>query len=152
MTRRHVLRLTTAVAGLALAPGRAVAGSGPSAAMAALSAYMSEAGTRALPAEAAEQAKHHLLDTLAAMISGSQLPPGQAAVPPAPAHGGKGGATTAGTPLPAAPLDAALANGVMAHADETDDSHGPSRSHPGCAIVPAALAAGARSDERRAGK
>ena len=28
----------------------------------------------------------------------------------------------------------------MAHADETDDSHNASRSHPGCAIVPAALA------------
>ena len=28
----------------------------------------------------------------------------------------------------------------MAHADETDDSHAPSRSHPGCAMVPAALA------------
>jgi 2-methylcitrate dehydratase PrpD len=44
--------------------------------------------------------------------------------------------------LTAAPVDAALANGVMAHADETDDSHNASRSHPGCAIVPAALAAG----------
>ena len=42
--------------------------------------------------------------------------------------------------LTAAPSDAALANGVMAHADETDDSHNASRSHPGCAIVPAALA------------
>jgi 2-methylcitrate dehydratase PrpD len=30
----------------------------------------------------------------------------------------------------------------MAHADETDDSHNESRSHPGCAVVPAALAAG----------
>ena len=30
----------------------------------------------------------------------------------------------------------------MAHADETDDSHNGSRSHPGCAVVPAALAAG----------
>jgi 2-methylcitrate dehydratase PrpD len=28
----------------------------------------------------------------------------------------------------------------MAHADETDDSHNTSRSHPGCAVVPAALA------------
>ena len=142
MTRRSVLRMTTAVAGLALAPGRAVAeGSGPSPAMAALSAYMSEAGLRALPAEVAEEAKHHLIDTLAAMISGSQLPPGQAAVRHVTAHGGKGGATIAGTSLIAAPLDAALANGVMAHADETDDSHGASRSHPGCAIVPAVLAA-----------
>jgi 2-methylcitrate dehydratase PrpD len=30
----------------------------------------------------------------------------------------------------------------MAHADETDDSHSGSRSHPGCSVVPAALALG----------
>ena len=44
-----------------------------------LSAYMSAAANRLLPAEAAEHAKHHLLDTLASMISGSELAPGQAA-------------------------------------------------------------------------
>src|SRR5207244_4793827 len=36
--------------------------------------------------------------------------------------------------------NAALANGMLAHADETDDSHAPSLTHPGCGIVPAALA------------
>jgi 2-methylcitrate dehydratase PrpD len=45
-------------------------------------------------------------------------------------------ATVAGTMLTATAADAALASGVMAHADETDDSHNPSRSHPGCAVVP----------------
>ena len=117
-----------------------MSGLGPQ--MSALSAYMSAAGTRALPAEAAEHAKHHLLDTLASMISGSELLPGQAAQGYIRTHGGKGAATIAGTPLTAAPGDAALANGVMAHADETDDSHNASRSHPGCAVVPAALAVG----------
>src|SRR6185295_6293544 len=34
----------------------------------------------------------------------------------------------------------ALAGGMLAHADETDDSHAPSLTHPGCGIVPAALA------------
>jgi 2-methylcitrate dehydratase PrpD len=110
--------------------------------MRALSDYMAAAGTRALPADVAEHAKHHLIDTLAAMISGSQLPPGEAAQRYIRAHGGKGSATVAGTALTAAPVDAALANGVMAHADETDDSHNASRSHPGCAVVPAALAVG----------
>jgi 2-methylcitrate dehydratase PrpD len=76
------------------------------------------------------------------MISGSQLLPGQAALRYLRAHGGKGGATIAGSALTAAPTEAALANGVMAHADETDDSHNASRSHPGCAVVPATLAAG----------
>jgi 2-methylcitrate dehydratase PrpD len=39
-------------------------------------------------------------------------------------------------------IEAALVNGVMAHADETDDSHGPSQSHPGASIVPTVLAMG----------
>jgi 2-methylcitrate dehydratase PrpD len=110
--------------------------------MQTLSDYMAAAGSRPLPDEATEHAKHHLLDTLASMISGSELLPGQAAQRYIGAHGGKGVATIAGTMLTAAPADAALANGVMAHADETDDSHNASRSHPGCAIVPAALAVG----------
>jgi 2-methylcitrate dehydratase PrpD len=110
--------------------------------MQTLGDYMAASGSRPLPDEATEHAKHHLLDTLAAMISGSELLPGQAARRYIGAHGGKGVATIAGTMLTAAPGDAALANGVMAHADETDDSHNASRSHPGCAIVPAALAVG----------
>ena len=144
MNRRNVLGMTATTAiGLALSRARVFAqASAPGAEMSALSAYMSAAGTRALPAEAAEHAKHHLLDTLAAMISGSELPPGQAALRYIRAHAGKGAATIAGSALTAAPIDAALANGIMAHADETDDSHNASRSHPGCAVVPAALAAG----------
>ena len=38
---------------------------------------------------------------------------------------------------------------MLAHADETDDSHAPSLTHPGCGIVPAALAMAER--ERRNG-
>lgn len=144
MNRRNALGMTaTAVAGCVLSPIRIIAqtaGLGPE--MSALSAYMSSAGTRALPAEAAEQAKHHLLDTLASMVSGSELPPGQAALRYIRSHAGAGTETIVGSALTAAPIDAALANGVMAHADETDDSHNASRSHPGCAVVPAALAVG----------
>src|SRR5206468_4667154 len=57
-------------------------------------------------------------------------------------HAGKGTTTVAASRLTASVEDAALANGVMAHSDETDDSHNASRSHPGCSVVPAALAAG----------
>ncbi len=129
--------------GLALAPARLFAQAPvPGAEMSALSAYMSAAATRPLPAEAAEHARHHLLDTLAAMISGSQLPPGQAALRYVRGRSGNGAATIVGSPRRAGSVDAALANGVMAHADETDDSHNASRSHPGCAVVPAALAVG----------
>ena len=39
-----------------------------------------------------------------------------------------------------------MANGILAHSDETDDSHAPSGTHPGCAVVPAALAMGEKND------
>ena len=135
--------------GLTLPPLRALAQSpraasgpalGPGPEMTALSAYMAAARSRELPPPVIEHAKHHLLDTLAAIISGTELPPGQAAQRYVKDHAAKGDLTIAGTALTAGPIDAALANGVMAHADETDDSHNPSRSHPGCAVVPAALA------------
>jgi 2-methylcitrate dehydratase PrpD len=120
--------------------------SGISSMMQTLSDYMVAAGSRALPVEATEHTKHHLIDTLASMISGSELLPGQAAQKYIRSHAGQGSATIAGTALTAAPGEAALANGVMAHADETDDSHNASRSHPGCAVVPAALAVGEELD------
>ena len=138
--------MTATAAALGLSPRRALAqpeGTGPGRVMSVPSAYMSAARTRALPAEVIEQAKYHLLDSLAAVISGSELPPGQAAQRYIREHGGSGGAiTVVASALTAPPIDAALANGVMAHADETDDSHNESRSHPGCAVVPAALAVG----------
>jgi 2-methylcitrate dehydratase PrpD len=144
MDRRRVLGIAAMTAtGLTVSRTHVLAQtSGPGPEMSTLSTYMSAAGTRALPPEVTEHAKYHLLDTLAAMISGSELMPGQAAQRYIRAHGGKGGATIAGSALTAAPVDAALANGVMAHSDETDDSHNASRSHPGCAVVPATLAVG----------
>jgi 2-methylcitrate dehydratase PrpD len=144
VNRRSILSMTAMTAvGSALSPAHMFAQpAGPGPEMSTLSAYMSAAGTRALPPEATEHAKHHLLDTLASMISGSELRPGQAALRYIRSHAGKGAATILGSALTAGPVDAALANGVMAHADETDDSHNASRSHPGCAVVPATLAAG----------
>ncbi len=112
--------------------------------METLSVYMSEAASRALPDEVAEKTKQHILDTLAAMISGSELPPGRTALQFARAYGGKGVATVVASNFVCGPIEAALTNGMLAHADETDDSHSPSQSHPGCAVVPAALAAGER--------
>src|SRR5947209_960682 len=141
MNRRSVLGLTATTA-IGLAMARVSAQAAISEPMNALSEYMSAAGMRVLPPDVAERAKHHLIDTLASMISGSQLPPGDAAQRYIRAHGAKGMATLAGTALTATAAEAALANGVMAHADETDDSHNASRSHPGCAVVPAALAVG----------
>lgn len=129
----------------AATPGAAVAArSTPSSVMEKLSAYMSEAAARALPDEVEERTKQHVLDTLAAMISGSDLPPGRAALQFSREYGGKEVATVVAANFLCGPIEAALTNGMLAHADETDDSHSPSQSHPGCAVVPAALAAGER--------
>ena len=152
LTRRNLLELAgLAFATTALPPALATTGAsgepdesvqGVSPTMDKLSRYMSEASERALPDEVIEKAKHHILDTLAAMISGSEIRPGRAAIEFVRAYGGKEVATVVSSNIVCGPIEAALANGVLAHADETDDSHGPSRSHPGVSVVPAALAAG----------
>jgi 2-methylcitrate dehydratase PrpD len=110
--------------------------------MTELSTYMSGASNRALPAEGIEQTKLHVLDTFAAMISGSELSPGRAAIRFAEEYLGEKVSTVVATPIICAPIEAALTNAMLSHSDETDDSHAPSQSHPGCCVVPAALAAG----------
>src|SRR5258705_9376431 len=110
--------------------------------MTTLSTYMSEASARALPEEVAEKTKRHVLDTFAAMISGSELPPGRSALAFAKDYGGKKVATGVSSKILWGPIEAALTNAMLAHSDETDDSHPGSQSHPGCAVIPAALAVG----------
>lgn len=105
-----------------------------------LSAYIASVPTRPLPPAVAERAKHHLLDTISAMVSGSRLLPGRRAIEYVSALGGTGEACVAGTPLVTSAPNAALANGMLAHADETDDAYYLALVHPGCSVVPAALA------------
>jgi 2-methylcitrate dehydratase PrpD len=105
-----------------------------------LATYVSRAGKKPLPKPIAEKTKHHVLDTLAAMVSGSRLPPGEKAISFIKTQGGTAEATVIGSRLVTSAINAAHANGMLAHADETDDSHAPSLTHPGCGIVPAALA------------
>jgi 2-methylcitrate dehydratase PrpD len=110
-----------------------------------LSAYVAEALTRPVPEPVAEKARHHILDTLAAMASGAHLHPGRLAIDYVGGLGGTRESSVVGARLRTSAVNAALANGMLAHADETDDSHAPSRNHPGCAVVPAALAIAERT-------
>src|ERR1700680_1418214 len=112
-----------------------------------LSAYMSEASSRALPDDILEKTKHHILDSFAAMISGTQLGPGQVAIRFARAHAGERVATVVGSDVVCGAMEAALANGMLAHSDETDD-YAPVGTHPGSAAGPAVTAAGERSGRR----
>jgi 2-methylcitrate dehydratase PrpD len=105
-----------------------------------LSEYISAAADRELPAEVVAKTKHHILDTLAAILSGSRLRAGRLAAAYVERLGGAPEATLIGTSLLLPAENAAMANGMAGHADETDDSHLGGRFHPGCGIVPAALA------------
>jgi len=114
-----------------------------------LSVYIASALRRPLPVAVVEKSKHHILDTIAAMMSGSRLAPGRNAIAYVKTLGGVKEACVVGSSIITTAVNAALANGMLAHADETDDSHAPSLTHPGCGIVPAALAMAER--ERRNG-
>ena len=116
-----------------------------------LSTYISNGANAELPIEVIEMAKHHILDTLTAMVSGSTLIPGKSAMKYIQALGGKEEAQVAASKLVTSAINAAFANGMMAHSDETDDSHRKTLVHPGAAIVPATLAMAERggADGRR---
>src|SRR6202035_1540912 len=110
-----------------------------------LADYIAGTIRRALPAEVIAKTRLHVLDTLAAMLSGSRLKPGELAAAYVDRLRGRPEATVIGTRIVTSAVNAALANGMMGHADETDDSHLAGLFHPGCGIVPAALAVAEQS-------
>src|SRR6202049_2977016 len=118
----------------------ATAGQPISPAMEKLSNYMADARNQALPDNVLQEAKHHILDTIAAMVSGADLPPGRLAIQFARSYGGEKVATVVASDILCGPIEAAFANGELAHSDETDDDFTTGGAHPGCAVVPAALA------------
>src|SRR5688572_1779946 len=107
--------------------------------------YMLAARQVPLPAEVIQKGKSHILDSLAAVVSGSRLKPGHLGLQHARQQGGKEICSVLGSDFKTTPIVAAFANGMSGHADETDDSN--SQLHPGCAIVPAAFAV-AESQQR----
>lgn len=112
--------------------------------MHALSSYIARAVRKAPPRAVIERTKLHLVDIFGAMISGTRLLPGVKAIEYARSLGGKPEAGLVGTRMRMSAAHAALINGMFGHADETDDTHPPSQTHPGTSVVPAALAIGER--------
>lgn len=105
-----------------------------------LARYMVAVKDQCIPEEVAREARHRILDTLAAMVSGSRLKPGEMAIKYARAQGGVAEASVITTDIRTTAINAALTNAMFAHADETDDFHPATKAHPGCSVVPAALA------------
>jgi 2-methylcitrate dehydratase PrpD len=145
LTRRSILqRAGWVIAAAPFARGAGIAEQPVSQVMDKLSSYMSEARSRALPDEVVEKVKHHSLDTFAAMVSGSELAPGRAAIRFAHDYGGEKVATVVASRVLCGTIEAAFANAELAHSDETDDYYPFAwlGAHPGCSIVPATLALG----------
>ena len=112
----------------------------------AVAQYVADASDRHLDDTVVDRAKQHLFDSLVAILSGATLRPGRLAVGYAQSRGGQGEATLPGTSVRTNPELAALAAGMCAHADETDDVNDLARVHPGSSVVPAALAVGETLD------
>ena len=145
--RRHSLKAAAALLAAPLLPGLswAEAASAPEAGAGAdvtgrLARYMADARARSLPEAVLVETRNHVLDTLAAMVSGSRMRPGAMALKYVQALGGKGECSVVGTSFRTTAINAALANAMCAHSDETDDFEPVTKAHPGSSVVPAALA------------
>lgn len=102
--------------------------------------YIVSARDRPLPEGVAAACKHRILDTFAAMVSGARMKPGLLATDYVRQIGGTGQASVVASRLRTTVVNAALANAMFAHADETDDFEPITKAHPGSSAVPAALA------------
>jgi len=90
-----------------------------------------------LPPEVKEMAKARILDTIGCCIAGRDFPPSRIAA--SMAEDSSGDCTIVGYSHTASMLDAALANGVMAHSTSQDDLIA-GVAHPGSVVVPTAIA------------
>ena len=105
-----------------------------------LASYMVAARENALPATVLVACKQRILDTFAAMVSGSRLRSSFASVAYVRGLGGIPQASVIGADFRTTEIGAAFANAMCAHADETDDFEPVTKAHPGCSTIPAALA------------
>jgi 2-methylcitrate dehydratase PrpD len=111
-------------------------------ATAALVSFIGRLRHASLSDEVRHYARRHLLDTVGVMIAGAggtvagQAEAMLAAVRPA------GSVPVPGRARRADLIDAAFLGGTAAHGIELDDGHTRGSAHPGCTVVPAALALG----------
>jgi len=128
------------------APGARADAESISPATITLADYVAKTLDRELPAEVVARTKLHVLDTFAAMVSGSRLKPGELAARYVDSLGGKLQATVIGSGIVTSAVNAALANAMSAHADETDDTNPVGPVHLGCSAVSSALATAELAD------
>jgi 2-methylcitrate dehydratase PrpD len=93
-----------------------------------------------IPTPVLDKTKLHLLDTIGCGLAAHALGVGTAGSAIATPVVDGTGATVIGRPEPAPAADAALANGMLCHALDFDDTHGASICHVSTVAVPALVA------------
>ena len=105
-----------------------------------LTEYLASLTERDLTAELTQYAAITLLDNVACGLYGARQPWSRMMIDFVKSQRSRGRATLYGDAEPMAPVHAALANGTSTHSFELDDVFLGALSHPGAAVVPAALA------------
>lgn len=93
-----------------------------------------------LPPDAVLSFRRALVDYIACVCAGVNMPPSKAVRAYGASLGATGVATVIGAGLKLSPPDAAFANGTAAHALDFDDGHREASAHPGGVVFSAALA------------
>ncbi|MEQ6902557.1 MmgE/PrpD family protein [Nocardioides sp. YIM 152588] len=107
---------------------------------AALADFAVDAYRDGVPAEVAGSVRERVLDVLGLCVAAHRLETSAMIVDHVLDQGGHAQATIVGVPTRVTAAQAALANGVLAHSLDYDDTHLPSVLHPSASVVPAALA------------
>jgi len=105
-----------------------------------LSEYITTLSFDDLPADVIEKAKLHFLDFIGICLASTRMPWSKAAVEVTNEQHCKGESSIIGFEECTSAINAAFANGVLAHSLEFDDTHIQTTIHPGSAVIPAALA------------
>src|SRR6516165_4793735 len=108
----------------------------------ALVEFVAELRYAAIPDEARHYARRHLLDTVGVMIAGAGGDVASRAEAVLAAARPAGRIPVPGRARRADLIDAAFLGGTAAHGIELDDGFRQGSVHPGCVVVPAALALG----------
>lgn len=109
---------------------------------AALARFVCTTEYENLPPAAIDAAKRGFLDTLGVAVAGSAEPASAAVLGVVGRLGGSPLASIIGSAARTNPPQAALVNGVMAHALDYDDDIGAGFGHPSAVLVPTVLALG----------
>jgi 2-methylcitrate dehydratase PrpD len=113
-----------------------------------LAAFAARSGWATLPGEVQERARLHVLDTLGLALASQTQPYAARSLAGIAAAGSAGTCSVIGDRRRLAPRDAALANGLLMHGLDFDDTHPTSIVHPSVASLPTALAIGEQIDAR----